>query len=187
MSRRCGQLTLFDCVAAGTSESTAKRLKLDTADAVGSAELNSSESSRSTDDDQLETHPGTDLDGTESGSEQDPSETSEDRDGAGNRQDITINQPCGPTTIVLNAASHGSRVQSSEPSQSSRSSQLQQAPSDIASGVLEAPKQPRVKFPSRSFGTGRQRAFNPQWYNSHPWLEYSVERDAAFCYPCRWV
>lgn len=60
-----------------------------------------------------------------------------------------------------------------------------QAPSDIASGVLEAPKQPRVKFPSRSFGTGRQRSFNSDWYKSHPWLEYSVERDAAFCYPCR--
>ena len=84
----------------------------------------------------------------------------------------------------MNAGVHGSRVQSSEPSQSSRSSQLQ-APCDIASGVLEAPKQPRVEFPSRSFGTGRQRAFNSQWYNSHPWLEYSVERDAAFCYPCR--
>ena len=24
-----------------------------------------------------------------------------------------------------------------------------------------------------------------EWYKSQPWLEYSVERDAAFCYPCR--
>ena len=42
MSRRCGQLTLFDCVAAGGSESTAKRQKIDTADAAGNAESNSS-------------------------------------------------------------------------------------------------------------------------------------------------
>jgi len=184
MSRQCGQLTLFDCMAAGGSESTAKRQKIDTADAAGNAESNSS---RATDNDQFETHLGVDPAGTdssESESEQDHSGISEDRDVPGNRQDITINQPCGPTTIVLNAASHGSRVQSSEPVPS-HSSQHLQAPSDIASGVLEAPKQPGVKFSSRSFGMGRQRSFNSDWYKSHPWLEYSVERDAAFCYPCR--
>ena len=63
MSRRCGQLTLFDCVAAGGSESTAKRQKIDTADAAGNAESNSS---RATDNDQFETHLGVDPAGTDS-------------------------------------------------------------------------------------------------------------------------
>ena len=83
----------------------------------------------------------------------------------------------------MNTASYGLSV----PSASRQVEVLlhKHVPSDIASGPLEAPKQPRVGFPSRPFGTGRQRAFNPEWYRSHPWLEYSAERDAAFCYPCR--
>ena len=60
-----------------------------------------------------------------------------------------------------------------------------ESPCDIASSPLEAPRQPKVKFPLRSFGKGRPRAFNSMWYKSFPWLEYSVSLDAAFCYPCR--
>ena len=83
----------------------------------------------------------------------------------------------------MNTASYGLNV----PSESRQHEVLQhkQVPSDIASGPLEAPKQPRVKFPSCSLGRGRQQTFNPKWYWSHPWLEYSAEHDAAFCYPCR--
>ena len=59
-------------------------------------------------------------------------------------------------------------------------------PSDIASGPHQSPVQPIISFPARSFGgKGRPRAFNSEWYSSYSWLEYSVERDAAFCYPCR--
>ena len=36
-------------------------------------------------------------------------------------------------------------------------------------------------FPVRSFGSSKSRSFNPEWYSSYSWLEYSVERDAAFC------
>ena len=63
--------------------------------------------------------------------------------------------------------------------------QHQQPPSDLALTSNEAPTQPKIHFPTRSFGAGRVRSFNPQWYRIYPWLEYSVERDAAFCYPCR--
>ena len=58
-------------------------------------------------------------------------------------------------------------------------------PVDIASSPNESPRQPKIKFPLRSFGKGRQRGFNVMWYKSFPWLEYSVSLDAAFCYPCR--
>lgn len=36
-------------------------------------------------------------------------------------------------------------------------------------------------FPKQTDG----RSFQSKWLNSFEWLEYSKERDAAFCYPCR--
>ena len=57
-------------------------------------------------------------------------------------------------------------------------------PSDIASGPLEVPKQPILAFPFRIFGRNNKRSFNSTWYKKYSWLEYSVEYDAAFCYPC---
>ena len=33
---------------------------------------------------------------------------------------------------------------------------------------------------------GKQNwSFNPKWFTTHSWLEYSVKRDAAFCFACR--
>lgn len=56
---------------------------------------------------------------------------------------------------------------------------------DIASGVHDNPVQPRHhKFPATKFGN-RFRSFNPAWFNTYPWLEYSITKDAAFCYACR--
>lgn len=52
-------------------------------------------------------------------------------------------------------------------------------PSDLGQ---DTPKQPRnCDFPYSSDG----RRFNVDWYNRFEWLEYSVSRGAAFCYPCR--
>ena len=45
----------------------------------------------------------------------------------------------------------------------------------------------QVRFPAypvRNF-MDIARSFNPEWYNAFPWLEYSTNLDAAFCYPCR--
>ena len=48
--------------------------------------------------------------------------------------------------------------------------------------IGEEQKQPRLKvFPKNSNG----RCFRAQWYQQFPWLEYSIEKDSAFCYPCR--
>ena len=54
-------------------------------------------------------------------------------------------------------------------------------------GITE-PAQPKGSFPKRSFGKGknvRHRSFAAEWYKSRPWLEYSRQADAAFCFPCR--
>ena len=34
------------------------------------------------------------------------------------------------------------------------------------------------------FGRAK-RSFNSAWYQHREWLEYSVERDTVFCFPCR--
>ena len=41
-----------------------------------------------------------------------------------------------------------------------------------------------ILFPSRLFGSTK-RSFQASWYSEYEWLEYSIERDAAFCFPCR--
>ncbi len=61
----------------------------------------------------------------------------------------------------------------------------QQPPSDISSGPHEKPVQRSSgRFPSTLLGT-KKRSFNPDWFKTYSWLEYSVERDAGFCFPCR--
>ena len=53
-------------------------------------------------------------------------------------------------------------------------------PSDLAAVPTESPTQPKIIFPLRKFGMGRPRSFSRDWHKSYQWLEYSVERDAAF-------
>ena len=56
---------------------------------------------------------------------------------------------------------------------------------DIAPTITFPPLQPTdVIFPV-TFFSKKPRSFNVSWYLTHPWLEYSVKQDAAFCYPYR--
>ncbi|KAK1383314.1 Zinc finger, TTF-type [Heracleum sosnowskyi] len=45
------------------------------------------------------------------------------------------------------------------------------------------PQLRRDKYPATEFGTQRRR-FQASWFNTFKWLEYSVSKDAAFCFPC---
>ncbi|KAK6179088.1 hypothetical protein SNE40_011524 [Patella caerulea] len=64
----------------------------------------------------------------------------------------------------------------------SRNDTLQPGPLDISSSPEQGPHQPKcITFAQNSQG----RRFNPDWYNTHPWLEYSVGKRQAFCCPCR--
>ncbi|KAH7651536.1 P-loop containing nucleoside triphosphate hydrolase protein [Dioscorea alata] len=50
--------------------------------------------------------------------------------------------------------------------------------------VAKGPCQPRThNFPKKKYGN-QYRCFNPSWFDSFPWLEYSVEKDSAFCLWC---
>ena len=58
-------------------------------------------------------------------------------------------------------------------------------PSDIAQSTNDVPAQTMLsRYPSTIFGD-KTRSFQSSWFQSHPWLEYSVERDSCYCYPCR--
>ncbi|KAL6870766.1 hypothetical protein ACP4OV_014614 [Aristida adscensionis] len=50
--------------------------------------------------------------------------------------------------------------------------------------ILKGPCQPKGhNYPKRKI-CNRNRSFHDEWYKNHPWLEYSVAKDAAFCFYC---
>lgn len=50
--------------------------------------------------------------------------------------------------------------------------------------VLKGPCQPKGhNFPKKKFGN-QNRSFQRVWFNDYVWLEYSVSKDAAFCFWC---
>ena len=50
--------------------------------------------------------------------------------------------------------------------------------------VLLGPCQPKGhKYPKRKI-YGRNRSFHDNWYRDRAWLEYSISKDAAFCFYC---
>ena len=60
------------------------------------------------------------------------------------------------------------------------------APTDISTSSSEAPTQPRLKeYPKHSEGKTSSRSFVSAWFDKYEWAEYSRERDAMFCFPCR--
>ena len=58
------------------------------------------------------------------------------------------------------------------------------AVSDIALSISQSPVQRYIKFPTTMIN-GKRRSFNSNWYTKYPWIEYSVKKDAAFYYACR--
>ena len=78
-----------------------------------------------------------------------------------------------------------------EPSEPSQPTQLnstiahtQTTTLDLANNKFDEPVHPVINFPLTKFGKV-SRSFQKKWYEHFPWLEYSVNLDAAFCFPCR--
>ena len=57
-------------------------------------------------------------------------------------------------------------------------------PSDIAASANQSPVQPILQYPV-TIVSGKRRSFNSLWYKKYHWLEYSREKDAVYCFPCR--
>lgn len=45
--------------------------------------------------------------------------------------------------------------------------------------------QPKLSSYPRTQQKDQFQSFNSRWYNDYPFLEYSVQRDAIFCFSCR--
>ena len=74
---------------------------------------------------------------------------------------------CSDATLVL----HGQHEGNNAPSV---------GPTDIAQSPAFPPVQPvNIQFPKTAFGN-RTRSFNPGWYGSYEWLDYSVRLNACF-------
>ena len=85
--------------------------------------------------------------------------------------------PNGPTTLVINSSPAATAAVNPPV--------FVNPPGDVASTPASPPVQPTgLKCPITVI-SGKSRAFNPSWYTSYPWLEYSRERDACYCYSCR--
>lgn len=52
---------------------------------------------------------------------------------------------------------------------------------DISLNSDEPPNQPIINFPRRKI-CEKQRSFQSSWYKVYPWIEYSVQLDAIFCF-----
>ena len=56
---------------------------------------------------------------------------------------------------------------------------------DIAQTPASPPVQPVMSnYPATIF-SGKARSFSQAWYSAYPWLEYSIQANACFCYSCR--
>ncbi|CAF4909321.1 unnamed protein product [Rotaria sp. Silwood1] len=82
------------------------------------------------------------------------------------------------TVVGTSSATNSSlNTEISSPKSSSKG-----CPADISQRSQDLPVQPRLTvYPTDN----ENRSFQVRWYIKRDWLEYSVERDAVFCYYCR--
>ena len=53
---------------------------------------------------------------------------------------------------------------------------------DIANGMEDQPVQPCHHHLPYTYILNKRRSFNPLSFDKYTWLEYSIAKDAAFCY-----
>ena len=110
---------------------------------------------------------------------------------AGNR--LTIPQPhsdeCAlslvPVQLPPTAIDTCSDVDSGEPeSYINKCTSDDQSTAASTQRVLPlTPNQPKLKFPTRTFGS-QKRGFCATWYQNYPWLHYIQEDDSVLCFYC---
>ena len=82
-------------------------------------------------------------------------------------------------------SSDSSCLSSSDSAHSSQSS-TPELPSNLSQNKMGNPMQLNVSFPNRFYGRTRTaKSFQASWCNDYPWIEYSQQKDAAFCFCCR--
>ena len=89
----------------------------------------------------------------------------------------------------LSDSSDGGVVTNSRNEQNKQAQPLHKFPEDISKGELDSPVQPKLHtYPWKYFGMNKsvKRRFQSSFFAEFPWLEYSVQQDAAYCFCCRY-
>ena len=55
---------------------------------------------------------------------------------------------------------------------------------DIERVFSLGPVRPKLDFPRSIFG-GKSLRFQEKWHDLYDWIEYSIQKDAVFCFYCR--
>ena len=114
-------------------------------------------------------------------------EFSGDSDGSQHSALTVSNESPGPSATInipSTTASSSSNVKSTVVTKSANLSVKPTIPNDIAQTAAFPSVRPvNVKFPLTKFGT-TTRAFYIALYDRFHWLEYSVQHDTCYCYPC---
>ena len=66
-----------------------------------------------------------------------------------------------------------------------RQAKIVKGPNDISQYPDDGPTQPTLKTYPRTMQSSAMRSFQGAWYSLYSWLEYSIAKDASFCYACR--
>ena len=66
-----------------------------------------------------------------------------------------------------------------------RPNQSTRIPNDIAHSCDDKPFQPLLKSFQKTRIGDRNRSFAVHWYQSYPFIEYSITQDAVYCFCCR--
>ena len=101
--------------------------------------------------------------------------------------DIHICEISDEELVCLRQTVEGNAVEESQNPSQTVISPIPHAPgpSDISFGKFDSPVQPIVKDFKITKYSGRERSFQSKWYQHFPWLEYSCQTDAAYCFACR--
>ena len=97
-------------------------------------------------------------------------------------QAITTTSSAGPSSTSGSGSSCLSDGDSSHLFVSTMRSIL---PDDISRCRDDKPTQPQLRNFQKSRDGDRNRSFAVHWYKSYPFIEYSIQRDAVYCFCCR--
>jgi hypothetical protein len=88
--------------------------------------------------------------------------------------------------IVDHNVSDAGRQRTFIVSNDTSSSSSAAVPIDISQSKTSAPSQSKLaSYPKTSYGK-QCRTFQSSWFVKYPWLEYSQQLDAVYCFCCRW-
>ena len=68
--------------------------------------------------------------------------------------------------------------------QQKKTSNGHQVLANIAQEENQCPVQPKLRTYPLSMMRDQQRSFNSRWYTEFPFIKYSVQNDAVYCFPC---